>query len=276
MWRNLKDRVILVTGASRGIGKCVVERLAEYKPRLVLAARSRESLVELADQLAKQGVEALPVAVDLMSPDGRAELVSTIRDRYGRLDVLINNAGVASFGEFATSTEDVLRHIMEINFFTPVELTRQCLPLLQEAQRLDPKTKPVLLNVSSICGRRGLPSYPEHSASKFALLGMTEAIRAEFVRFDIDVVLVLPGLTRTDDLNSHLLRNEGQIHLDHDSAQSANHVAGGIVSALLRTKREAVVGLLARWIWRGEQFFPRLMDWIMARKVRNYQKRAQK
>jgi len=223
--------------------------------------------------LEAKGTEALAVAVDLTSPEGRQKLAEAIRERFGRLDVLINNAGVAAFGEFSDSSEAILRQIMETNFFAPVEIIRVCLPLLQEARRLDPKVQPTIVNISSICGRRGIASYPEHCASKFALTAMTEALRSEFARFDIDVLLVVPGLTKADDLGSHLLRNEGKIDLNFSGAQSADNVAKGIVSALRSGARESVIGMTARWVWRGQQFFPRMMDWIMARKVRQFQER---
>ena len=114
-----------------------------------------------------------------------------IRYRLGGLDVLINNAGVASFGHFAECTEVILRQVMEVNFFAPAELIRLAVPVLTRGRQ------PAVVNVASMCGRRGIPAWAEYSASKFALCGLSEALRAELVRFDVDVLLVLPGVTRS-------------------------------------------------------------------------------
>src|SRR5205823_5905781 len=136
--------------------------------------------------------EAIAIPADITREEDRNRLLQTAGARFGGLDVLINNAGVASFGHFADSSEEVLRQIMEVNFFAPVELMRKAIPILRQGRQ------PAFVNVSSMCGRRGLPAWPEYSASKYALCGMTEALRGEMARFDIDVLLVLPGLTRSD------------------------------------------------------------------------------
>jgi NAD(P)-dependent dehydrogenase (short-subunit alcohol dehydrogenase family) len=202
-WRQLKDRRVLVTGASGGIGRAIAETVARRGARVVLSARSADKLETLAGELKSRGGDVLVVPADVTHDEDRKRLLDTIVARWGGLDVLINNAGVASFGHFATSTEEVLRTIMEVNFFAPAELMRLAIPVLQKG------IQPAILNLASMCGRRGMPAWPEYSASKFALCGMTEALRGEMARFDIDVLLVVPGLTRSD-LNRHLLRNDGR------------------------------------------------------------------
>ena len=182
-------------------------------------------------------------------------------EQLGGLDVLVNNAGVASFGHFATSSEATLRQIMEVNFFAPAELMRQAVPILVKG------TRPAIVNVASMCGRRGLPAWTEYSASKFALCGLTEALRAEFARFDIDVLLILPGLTKSD-LAQHLLRNEGRMKIDFTKGMPAEKVAAGILKAIQRNRAETILGREARWMLRINRLFPRLLDRLVARKVR--------
>jgi short-subunit dehydrogenase len=269
MRRKLRGKAILLTGASRGIGRCTAERLGREGARLVVTARSNIELEELASQLRSAGVEAHALPADLTSPSERERLVRTTVEMLGGLDVLVNNAGLCSFGEFATSSEDILRRIMEINFFAPVELIRLCLPHLTASHN-----RPAVVNVTSICGRRGIPSFPEHCASKFALVGLTEALRGELARFGVDVVLVVPGLVRPDDFERHLLRDEGRIYLNWAGAQAPDKVARGIVRALRKGWYETVVGWTALQVHRANRFFPWLMDWILARKVRRFEKRS--
>src|SRR5262249_12847734 len=197
--------------------------------------RWAEPLHELANEITARGGRALAVPADITSEADREHLLETVALHFGGLDVLINNAGVASFGHFATSSEEILRHVMEVNFFAPAELMRQAVPLLVNGQR------PAIVNVASMCGRRGLPAWTEYSASKFALSGLTEALRGEFARFDIDVLLVLPGLTKSD-LPRHLLRNEGRMKIDFAKGLPPESVAAGILRALERNRAETVLG----------------------------------
>jgi short-subunit dehydrogenase len=267
MRRNLHRQAVLLTGGSRGIGRCIAERLADYGCRLALAARGEQDLQKAVEELRARGIEAHGIAGDLTCAADRERIVAETVQKLGGLDVLVNNAGTCSFGEFDSSNEDVLRQIMEINFFAPVELTRLCLPhLLQSAHR------PAIVNVASICGRRGFPSFPEHSASKFALAGITEALRCEFARFDVDVLLVVPGLAKVNDFDKHLLRNEGRIHIDWQRVQRPEKVARGIVRALRWNRRETVIGWLAMQIHRLQRVWPSLMDAILIRKVRTFER----
>ena len=261
MARALRGLRAVITGASGGIGRGVAEQAAARGARLVLAARSADKLEEVARRLSSGGAEVLAVPVDVTSDADRRRLIETAVGRLGGLDLLINNAGVGSFGHFAESTETVLRQVMEVNFFAPAELTRLAIPHLTKGRR------PAVVNVASRSGRRALPAWPEYSASKFALVGLTEALRAELVRFGIDVLLVLPGLTR-GEFSRHLLRHEGRMKIRFDEGMAPDAVAEGLVRALEKNRAETVLGRDARWMLRVNRFFPRLVNRLMARKVR--------
>jgi short-subunit dehydrogenase len=261
MARSLVGRRILITGASRGIGRALAEQAAAAGACVALAARSADRLDELAGSLTAAGHRALAVPVDVTADEERRRLLDTVVRDFGGLDVLVNNAGVASFGHFSESTEEVLRRVMEVNFFAAAELMRLAVPILRRGQ------EPAVVNVASVCGRRGLPAWPEHSASKFALCGLTEALRGEFVRFGIDVLLVLPGLTRTDPAR-HLLRNEGRMKFDFTGAMPPDQVAARILGALRKNRPETVVGWQASWLLRANRVWPWLVDRMLARKVR--------
>jgi short-subunit dehydrogenase len=261
MRRELRAARILLTGASSGIGRCLAEQAARAGARLVLAARSAEPLDKLARSLTDLGAEAIAVPGDVTSEADRGRMLSAAVEQFGGLDVLINNAGVGSWCHFAESSEEILRRVMEVNFFAPAELIRLAIPLLRQGRR------PAIVNVASMCGRRGIPAWSEYSASKFALCGLTEALRGEMVRFGIDVLLVLPGVTRSD-LWQHLLRNTGRYPLDVRRGMPPEKVAAGILRALQKNRTETVLGWDARWLLRVNRFLPRLVDALLARQVR--------
>jgi short-subunit dehydrogenase len=261
MRREVRDRRWLITGASRGIGKGLAEQAAAAGARVALAARSADKLEALARQLKSSGADVLAVPADVTSEEDRRRVLGAVADHFGGLDVLVNNAGVASWGHFADSSEAVLRQVMDVNFFAAAEMTRLAVPLLVRGRQ------PAIVNVGSLCGRRGLPAWPEHSASKFALCGLTEALRGEMARFDIDVLLVLPGLTRSD-LASHLLRNEGRAKINFDEGMPPEAVAEHIMRVVRKNRTETAVGSDARWMLLVNKFFPRLVDWLIARRIR--------
>ncbi len=261
MSRTLAGRRAVLTGASSGIGRALAVELARNGTQLVLAARSAEPLEELARNLTTPDQKSFAVQADVALPEDRERLIRTAIEKLGGIDLLINNAGIASWGHFANSDEAVMREVMEVNFFAPVELIRLALPHLTKGN------EPIIVNISSMCGRRGMPAWPEYSASKFALSGITEALRAEFGRFDIDTLLVVPGLTRTD-LREHMPRNEGKAKIEFDQGMPPEYVAARIVRAIVRGKREVVIGSDAKWLLRAHKWFPRLLNRLICRRVK--------
>ncbi len=260
MTRDLTGSRAIVTGASGGIGRAVAAELAGAGARVALAARSADKLELLASELRAKGREAIAVPCDVTRPEDRERLVRTAVEAWGGLDLLVNNAGVGSWGHFATSTEAINRRVMEVNFFAPAELIRLAMPHLMNGRN------PAVVNVTSMTGRRGMPAWPEYSASKAALVGLSEALRSEFVRFGVDVITVVPGLTRTG-LNAHLLRSEGRADLPFDRGMPPEEVARGVVAAVRRNKREVVLGSEAKWMLLMNRFFPRLLNRLIARRI---------
>ena len=256
MRRSVQGKRVLLTGASRGIGRRLAELLLARGAQVVVSARSPHELSTIAG--------ATPIAADLTSAPDRGRLVADAVAKLGGLDLLVNCAGVCSFGEFATSSEAINRQVMELNFFAPVELTRLAMPHLKRGRQ------PAVVNVASIAGRVGIPSFTEHAASKHALVGMSEAWRAEFVRFEVDVLLALPGLVRTDDLSRHLLRNEGRIAIDYADGISPEDAATGVLGIIENNRTEAAVGRTAWWLRFGKMKWPRFVRWYFLRKARRF------
>jgi short-subunit dehydrogenase len=261
MTRNLTGRRIVVTGASSGIGRALAQQLAAAGARLVLASRSEDRLQEVAASLHRPAADMLVVPTDVTCEADRQRLLDLAVSHLGGLDVLVNNAGVASWAHFADSTEEILREIMEVNFFAPAELIRKAIPILVNGDQ------PAVVNVASMCGRRAMPAWPEYSASKYALCGLTEALRGELARFDIDILLIVPGLTRSE-LSRHFLRSAGRAKIAFDEGMPPETVAAQIVRSLRKNRTETVIGRDARWILRVNRFFPRFVDYLLARKVR--------
>ncbi len=274
MRRDLDGRIVLITGASRGIGRRVAERLAKPGAKLALTARSVDDLAKVVAICRAAGAECEAFAGDLTKPEDRTRIIRDTAARFGGLDVLINSAGVCSFGEFSTSTEDIVRKVLEVNFFAQAEMIRAAHPLLlRSSEQAKDGWRPAVVNVASICGRWGIPSMSEHCASKHAFVGLTESLRGEFERYGIDVLLVLPGLVRSDDLNRHLLRNDGKIYLDFEGAQPSDEVAVDVIKTLLRNRTEATSGWVSYGVWLSRRLFPRAVRFFMQRKVWKYDQR---
>lgn len=259
MRRDLAGLRVLVTGASQGIGRALALHAAQRGMRVLAAARNRELLQQLQHEAKGQTLEVVPS--DVATPEGREAMVRAATDKFGGLDVLVNNAGIGATGHFAESSPEVLRSIMETNFFGTVETTRVFLPLLQKG------TTPALVNVSSILGRRAIPGRSLYSASKFAVEGWTQAIRAEFARFNIDVITINPGLTQTNFSQNMLERNAKQ-SLDHMRGMTPEQVADATLDALAAGKRVVNLTLQGKALLFANRFLPGLVDRIAKKKVR--------
>jgi short-subunit dehydrogenase len=259
--RNLTGLRILITGASQGIGKALAEAAARRGARVLAAARSEALLTELAQQVRSAGGTIETVTADVTSSADRRGMVEAAQRHFGGLDVLVNNAGVGATGHFAEVSPERLRTIMEVNFFGLTETTRACLPLLRQGQT------PALVNISSIAGKRGIPARSEYSASKFAVQGFSEALRAELAKDGIDVLVVCPGLTQTN-FSKNMLEQKARLQMDHLRGMTPEDVARATLRSLERGRNEVCLTLSGRLLVFVSRFFPRLADRIARRKVR--------
>jgi uncharacterized protein len=183
--------IALVTGASSGIGAATARRLAaEPDTRLVLVARRRERLEGLAAELGGATV----IAADLVEEATPALVAERVEAEHGRLDLLVNNAGIRGRGGFAEGGWDEVKQVMATNFDAPVRLTEALLPLLRRSAPSG------IVNVGSVAGRVSRPRAGAYSASKFALAGWTEALQMEEVPHGVHVALVQPGFVDTEGL----------------------------------------------------------------------------
>ena len=257
--RSLKDCRIVLTGASSGIGRALARELAPQGVHLLLVARRQAELDSLAAELQQRGVgSAQPLAGDITDPDLRKTLLQRVQNDWQGLDLLVNNAGVSAHSRFADSNEQTLRRIMEVNFFAPAELTRGAIPLLRNGR------DPLVVNVGSILGHRGVPYNSEYCASKFALRGWSEALRAELHREGIGVLLVSPGTTDTDFFE-HLLAQEEATPWGKPQGVSPEQVAREMVRAVERRRREIFPNWRGRLLVTLNRFCPGFVDRVLNR-----------
>lgn len=258
--RGVQDRLVLITGASSGIGRALAIRFAQLGAELILNARRQDALADVAAQVERHsGHAATQVVGDITDPMVRQRLAEA-PSLIGRpLDVLINNAGVSAHGRFHESGPDRLRQILEVNFIAPAELTRECLAAMVDAE------DPVVVNVGSILGVHGVPHNSEYAASKAAVRAWSEAIRPELATENVDVLLVTPGTTDTPFFD-HLIERHEEMPWGSPRGVSPEFVADQVVTAIRKRRREVRPGIRAKlFTWAA-----RLAPGLMARRLKRY------
>ncbi len=259
--RNLQGSRVLITGASQGIGRALAVAAAARGARVLAAARSADLLRALAEQVRSTGGIVETVQADVTSPQDRQAMHDAALKHFGGLDILVNNAGIGATGHFAEGGPERLRQIMEVNFFGLAETTRMLLPLLRQGNQ------PAIVNISSIAGKRGIPARSDYSASKFAVQGFSEALRAELGPQGIDVLVVSPGLTQTN-FSKNMIEQKARMQLDHLRGWTPEQVAQATLRAIERGSWETNLTFQGKLIILVSRFFPRLADRIARRKVR--------
>jgi dehydrogenase/reductase SDR family protein 7B len=253
---NLKDKVIIITGASGGIGEALAKKFSAEGSVVVIAARQLEKLNELKTTLEKSGGKVHAVACDVSNESHCKLLVDETIRMYGRIDVLINNAGISMRALFNELDVDVIRKVMDVNFWGAVYCTKAAFPYLLKA-------KGSIVGISSIAGKKGLPGRTGYSASKFALEGFLETIRTENLKKDLHVLVACPGFTASNIRQSALAKDgsqQGESPRDESTMMSSDEVANHIYNAVVKRKRDLILtgnGKLTVWL---NKFFPAFMD----------------
>jgi short-subunit dehydrogenase len=256
--RSLIEKRGLVTGASGGIGRALAVELARSGVDQVLLARRGDRLAAVADEITRLGRRAVAIVGDVTDPEVRSRALAAARDELGGLDILANNAGISAHGRFADADPDRLRPILETNFIAPAELIRSALPLLREGR------EPIVVNVSSVLGRRACPHKSEYCASKFALDGLSESLRAEFAPLGIDVLVVTTGPTDTEFFQ-HLIEEHGELPWKDAKPVAPERVARATRRAIERGRHEIVPSWRGWLLVTANRLAPRIVDRIMAR-----------
>jgi short-subunit dehydrogenase len=188
---EIKDRVVLITGASGGIGLAMARRFAAGGARVVLAARSGDALEKTAEDLRRQGHEALAVRADVTSRADVDRMVDEACRRFGRIDILVNNAGQAAAGTIADVNADHFRQIIDLNVFGPLYTMQATIPKMREGGG------GLIINVSSMVSKMHIPGLGTYAATKAALNMLSDTARAELEADNIRVITVFPRMTAT-------------------------------------------------------------------------------
>lgn len=262
MRRTLRGKRILLTGASSGIGAALAPMLAKEGAELVLLARRKDRLQNVADLIQHQigNQKVILVDGDITDAEVRQRGIQSAVEQFGGLDILINNAGVGSTALVEATTQETLRRMFDVNFFALVELTQLALPHLKQG------TQPMIVNLSSIVGLRGVPHYGVYGAAKFAVAGLSEALRAEVSPQGIDVLLVCPGTTQTEFFDV-LYQSTSEPSLPVHYRVTSEYVASRILRAMKKGSHRIIPYFPAKILDTLNRFSPRLVDSIMARYV---------
>ncbi len=245
---SFADKVIVITGASEGIGAELARQLSRDKPKLVLAARRMSALQAVAAQCEALGATTFVMATDVSIEADCRSLIAHAVDRFGGIDALVNNAGVSMHANFEEITDTgVYEKLMRINLMGSIWPTHAALAHLKSSNGL-------VVAVASLAGLIGVPGRTTYCATKFAQTGFFEALRVELAPDGVDVCIVYPGVVATE-IRRNGWNAKGQTAgvsgLSEENAMSVEECAGLILSAMRGRKREAVMsakGKLGRWI----------------------------
>jgi short-subunit dehydrogenase len=256
---DLAGRVAIVTGASSGIGEATARALAAAGARVAACARRKERLEQLESAIRSAGGEAAAHALDVTDAPAVSAMVEAVLRRWGRVDVLVNNAGRGLAATFEQTTPDEVRGLLELNVIAVVTATRAVLPAMRRQGRGH------VINVSSIVGRRGVPLRSAYSATKFALGGLSEAMRVELAAAGIAVSLVYPIRTATEFHEAEVQKVPWRAM---GPVQSADRVARAIVRCVRRPRPEVYPYRAARLLAIAGVIAPGLVDRAMRRVLR--------
>jgi short-subunit dehydrogenase len=256
---DLSGRVAIVTGASSGIGLETARQLAPAGVRVALCARRKDRLERVAEEMRSQGGDVAVHALDVTDATAVRWMVEEVAGRWGRIDVLVNNAGRGLSATVEQTTTDELRALLELNLVAVLTATQAVLPLMRR------QGSGHIVNVSSIVGRRGVPYRAAYSATKFALGGLSETLRVELHGTGIRVSLVYPIATRTE---FHSAESQKTPWKRVGPMQSAERVARAIVRCIRRPRLEVYPYWPARILAVLSVVAPGLVDLGMRRVLR--------
>jgi short-subunit dehydrogenase len=256
MPRELKGAVVLITGASAGIGSAAALAFAREGARLLLAARRRDRLEEVAATARALGGEALVAETDVADRRQVHAAVDKAVSAFGRLDILINNAGIGYHGMLEDTPIEEIETLWAVNMMGPIYATQAAIPLMRK------QGGGQIINIASVAGKRGGPGSSVYCATKFAMVGMSEALRVELRGSGIEVSVICPVSTATEFFDASSARSKRH-HPPMGPIQTAEKVARAIVRCARKPRPEVIVFPPARILVLINALSPRLADLIL-------------
>jgi short-subunit dehydrogenase len=254
---NLTNKIVIITGASSGIGRSLATEFAKQGANLVLAARQFVTLCQITESLKKQyNIKALAVQCDVSVEEDCAHLVKQTVTTFGKIDILVNNAGISMRALFKDVDIKVLKTIMDVNFWGTVYCTKYALAELL-------KTQGSVVGVSSIAGIKGLPGRTGYSASKFAMNGFLDALRVENLKTGLHVMTALPGFTASNIRKTALAADgsqQGESTLQEDKMMTSDEVAQLIVEGVQNRSRTLIMTGQGKLTAILDKFLPGFLD----------------
>ncbi len=254
------SKVVVITGGSDGIGKALVDSFLSEGAKVATCGRNYDKLYQLQSQYA--GMPLLIHTTDVSKQQECKSFIEAVIKNFGRIDILINNAGISMRALFSDVELDALRKVMDVNFWGSVYCTKYALPAIISS-------KGSIVSVSSVAGYRGLPGRSGYSASKFALNGWMETLRTELLNTGVNVLWVCPGFTESNIRNAALDSKGqalGETTMDEKAMMSSAECAKHIMDAIRKRKRTIVLTLTGKQTVFLNKFFPFLADKL----VRNF------
>jgi short-subunit dehydrogenase len=248
------NKVVVITGGSDGIGKALITILLPLGAKIATCARTQTKLDALKKSYNSDNL--LCIAADVSIDKDCINFINTTIQRFGGIDILINNAGISMRSLFADADVEVIKKVMDINFMGVVYTTKQALPSIIDR-------KGTIVGISSIAGYRGLPGRSGYSASKFALNGWLEALRTELLHQQVNVMWVCPGFTKSNIRNAALNGEavaQGESPLDESSLMSSEECAQHILKAIEKRRRTLLLTFKGKQTVWMNKFFASLTD----------------
>lgn len=233
--RKLKNRVCILTGASRGLGPFMARALAAEGVHFVLGARSAPELEATAEELRALGRRAIAVTCDVVSADDRKRLVERALAEYGRVDILVNNAGIELTAHFETQPDEEIARVVEVNLTAAMHLARAVLPPMLE------RKSGHIVNIASLAGKVPVPFSSPYAASKAGLIGFTESFRSEFKKRGVSASVICPGLVSEAGMYKDMQDQSGVKENFLAGTVSPAKVASDVVKAIKRDRPEMLV-----------------------------------
>lgn len=260
---KLKDKVVIITGATSGIGEACALTFGKEGAKIVITGRNQEKLDRSSKHLKSLGIEVLAILADAGSEADNRKMADETIKAFGRIDILINNAGISMRALFQELDLEVFRKVMDTNFWGTVYATKFCLPAILES-------KGSIIGISSINGFRGTPARTAYTASKYAMNGFFESLRTEVMNQGVHVMVAAPGFTASNIRNNALTANghvQGASPRDEAKMMTAEQVAEDILKATLKRKRDLVLTTQGKLAVFFNKWAPTFMDGVVYREM---------